>query len=71
VAAIRIEERMKYEGDAQARFDLERLEFHRAVRRAYLELAEEEPRRFCIVDASQSVERMQERILGELKEMLS
>ena len=39
-------------GRGEARFEKERLEFHRRVRRGYLQMARKEPKRFVVVPAS-------------------
>ncbi len=44
------------------RLDQESIEFHQRVRQGYLRLAEEEPARWLIVDASQPVEAIQQAI---------
>ena len=41
---------------AEGRFDSESLDFHERVRRGYRALADEEPERFAIIDASQPPE---------------
>ncbi len=38
--------------ETEARFENEELAFHERVRRGYLSLAQQEPDRFCVVDAS-------------------
>jgi dTMP kinase len=38
--------------DHQGRFEQERMAFHRAVQKGYLELAAKEPKRFVVVDAT-------------------
>lgn len=48
--------------DEWTRMDQKELEFHRRVRRGYLALAEAEPTRWVVLDASQGVEAIQERI---------
>lgn len=40
------------------RFEREKLEFHKKVRRGFLELASSEPRRFRVIDASLSTEQV-------------
>ena len=41
------------------RLDLEEVAFHKRVREGYLKLAEDEPERWCIVDADRSVDNVQ------------
>ncbi|MBW1828434.1 MAG: dTMP kinase [Deltaproteobacteria bacterium] len=41
--------------EEQARFEKEKTEFHEAVRRGYLSIAEEEPDRFVVVDGTLTV----------------
>lgn len=48
------------------RLDLESLEFHKKVREAYLKLAESEPERWEVIDASKSIEE----IAGEVWEVV-
>jgi len=48
--------------DAESRFEKETLVFHERVRSGYLELAEKEPDRFRIIDASQSEPQVREQI---------
>jgi dTMP kinase len=47
-------------GTEPDRLEKEKTEFFETVRSAYLDLAKEEPERFLVVDASVSVEQMQE-----------
>ena len=56
--------------------DLDRLEkedseFHRRVRNGYLEIARSNPDRFVIVDGTQSIEAIQDKIFMEVKSKLS
>ena len=51
-------ERTKKRGEAD-RFEVEKMEFYQKIRKAYLQRAEKEPNRICIVDASPSVETVQ------------
>ena len=55
---MRAGERNRQEGlvVSEGRFDAESLDFHTRVRQGYRALAEEEPERFAIVDASQPPE---------------
>ena len=57
-----------YDARAQegARFEDEPLEFHERVRRGYLELAANEPDRFCIIDATLPERRVSELIWEEV-----
>lgn len=52
--------------DAETRFEKEKLVFHEKVRKGYLELADMEPDRFVIIDASTDENRVKETILAEL-----
>jgi dTMP kinase len=56
------------EGRAQegARFEDEPLEFHERVRSGYLKLAENEPERFCVIDATLPECRVSELIWNEV-----
>lgn len=49
-------------GTEPDRLEREKIEFFETVRSAYLDLAKAEPERFLVVDASVSVEQMQEQI---------
>jgi dTMP kinase len=53
--------------DIESRFEKETLAFHERVRAGYLELAEKEPGRFRIIDASQSRDRVQAQITRVLE----
>ncbi|MBR7130847.1 MAG: dTMP kinase [Lentisphaeria bacterium] len=44
------------------RFENEKLDFHRQVRQAFLDTAEAEPERFCVIDATLSKEEISEKI---------
>jgi dTMP kinase len=50
----------------EARFEKEALLFHEKVRSGYLTLANQEPERFCIVDASLDASRVQAEIVHKL-----
>ena len=51
-------------GERANRMDFETVEFYERVREAYLGIADREPKRFQIVDASGSVDEIQRRVLG-------
>lgn len=46
----------------EGRFEEEDIRFHRKVREGYLQLVEEEPERFRIIDGSGSVEEVQQKV---------
>ena len=59
-------ERMNARGESSERsnrMDFETVEFYERVRDAYLGIAQREPKRFWIVDASGSVDEIQRRVL--------
>ena len=47
---------------AESRFEKEKLAFHRRVREGYLDLAQKEPQRFCVIDADADAQTVQTRI---------
>lgn len=49
--------------NTEQRFESKELAFHERLRQAYLELAKEEPERFVVIDATQSVEVIHEQIM--------
>jgi dTMP kinase len=53
--------------DTESRFENETLAFHERVRAGYLAIAEKEPGRFRIIDASQSADRVQAQITRVLE----
>ncbi|PZQ89628.1 MAG: dTMP kinase [Leifsonia xyli] len=60
--------------DARTRYDrleAEAAEFHHRVRDAYLALAEAEPERFLVLDATEPVDTLAERIRGRVSELLA
>jgi len=52
------------------RIELEAGGFHDRVKNGYLELANEEPERFVIIDASKSIEEVHEEIFGYICQLL-
>jgi dTMP kinase len=62
-------EKLRARGLDESRFEKESLEFHIRVREGFLTLAKVDPKRFRILDASQSVEKIHRQvteIIGEL-----
>lgn len=59
------------ERGAGDRMDSQELSFYRRVRAGYLELAEQHPDRFAVVDASQSLQQVQASIKVEIDRFLS
>jgi dTMP kinase len=53
------------------RLEREKLEFFEAVRAAYLEMAKADPERWLIVDATGSIEEMQQIIRRRVDELLT
>ena len=54
----------------QGRFEKEKMDFHRAVRKGYLDIAREEGERFFIIDASLTEDEVEGQILGVLSPYL-
>ena len=52
------------------RFEEEKIQFFEKVRQGYLKLAKEEPQRFEIIDAAQSIEAVQSQVLMTIEAML-
>jgi dTMP kinase len=52
------------------RMDRLELEFYRRVRQGYLKMAQQEPERWLVVDASASIEEVQQLIRQRLEEMI-
>ncbi|MBF0124677.1 MAG: dTMP kinase [Magnetococcales bacterium] len=51
------------------RFAREELLFHQRIRQGFLDLVEQQPQRCCLIDASQSVDQVAERIWSRVEEM--
>jgi len=49
------------------RFELETIEFHTMVRKGFLQIAEEEPERIKVIDASCSIEDVNRNIIEILE----
>lgn len=67
----RVAERKALKKTADDRFEEEPLEFHQRIRDGYLSIAREEKNRFVIVDASQDVEAVHQKITQEILSRLS
>ena len=52
------------------RMDRLELELHQRVRRGYLEMAQQEPERWLVVDASASIEAVQQQIRQRLEKVI-
>ena len=50
-------------GAENDRFDSEKMEFHHAVRNAFLDMARKEKERFCVIDASRTAEEVHRDIM--------
>lgn len=57
-------------GDAESRFEMERLDFHHTIRNGYLDLAECDPVRFRVIDASGTPEEVHELFMAELDDFM-
>ncbi len=64
-----VEEGLRRNRNAQKkdRFELETVEFHNRVRKGYLQIAEEEPNRIKVINASGSAEEVNKKIVGILE----
>lgn len=62
--------RRQQTGEAPDRLESEKLEYFEATRSAFLELSRNEPDRFFVVDANQSVEHMQAQIRLRVSQLL-
>lgn len=63
--------RVSHRSDQQDRMEREKLEFHQKVHKAYQTLAQKEPQRICLLDASLDKETVLDKALMELKKRLS
>ncbi|MEA5112795.1 MAG: dTMP kinase [Geobacteraceae bacterium] len=53
-------------GAREERFEQESIKFHRAVRQGYLRLADAEPHRFLVLDATRGIEETAAEIVGKI-----
>ncbi len=64
------QEPVRQDEEGQRGFEIEPLEFHRRVRRGYLELAEQDPQRWVVLDAQRPREELALMVWEELKARL-
>ena len=62
---------VRQEEEGQRGFEAEPLEFHRRVRQGYLELAESEPERWVVLDATSPASELADRIWQEVQARLA
>jgi dTMP kinase len=60
---------MKRKGKATDRIEAAGAEFHQRVREGYLKIAESDKNRFIVIDASQSMEKVLERVKNIVREV--
>ncbi|HKY62340.1 MAG TPA: dTMP kinase [bacterium] len=60
----RAKARLEATGKSEGRFEAEAESFHEKIRRAYLQLAQEELRRFVLIDADAEIDEIHRRILA-------
>jgi dTMP kinase len=58
-------------GGSWNRFEEQELEFHRRVRRGFLELAKDPTQHICVLDASASAEQLAEQAMGAIRKILA
>lgn len=63
-------ERVRKDGIAKDRIESEALAFHRALREAFQRIAKDEPKRFRVVDASQSKDQVFKQAMALIDELL-
>jgi dTMP kinase len=63
-------ERAASRGGGEARFESKGLEFHRRLRQAFLSIAEDEPDRCAIIDASGAVEAVEARLWSRVQPLV-
>ncbi|HEX5033273.1 MAG TPA: dTMP kinase [bacterium] len=60
----RAKARLEATGKSEGRFEAEAEAFHEKIRQAYLQLAQEEPKRFVLIEADAEVDELHRRILA-------
>ena len=61
---------VRQEEEGQRGFEMEPIEFHRRVRQGYLEMADREPERWVVLDATRPRDSLAEEIRGEVSSRL-
>lgn len=69
-APVEMGHKRRDESTDRDRFDAEGIEFFERVRQGYLYLANAEPNRFVVLDATQPAEQIAEQVYGEIKALL-
>jgi dTMP kinase len=70
IGLSRAKKRLAQEKSHEGRLEAEAVEFHERVRRGYLDLAKNKPKRFCVVDATGDVEKLHQEIVKHLSPLL-
>lgn len=68
--AAKAQARRSKTGEAPDRLEREKIEFFETVRKAFLDLAKSEPKRWLVLDAEQSVDDMQSLIRARVESLL-
>jgi len=66
----RSKNRLAEENSGEDRFEKEALEFHEKVRAGFLKKAQEEPKRFLVIDATQNLDEIHQEILNKIQARL-
>jgi dTMP kinase len=59
--------RFQSTGQSADRFESEKIDFHQRVRQGYLDVAKENPNKWCVIDATISIDNSFEQLMAELK----
>ena len=62
-----LERNRLHQQEEQARFEKEEMTFHQAVREGYLKIAEEEPKRFVVVDGTLGINKLEQVIFEHIR----
>lgn len=58
-------------GEQPDRLEAEKASFHQRTREAFLTLAAQQPQRFCVIDASQTIEQIHTQLREDVQKLLS